>query len=341
MEFIFGDEKRFFDFMGNISDKDRVGIVSHTDCDGISSALIASKIIGKIDYLQFVHPKPGAIDKVIKELKKGKINKVIFTDIFIKDKEILKEIERFAEVLIIDHHPSENDLNSNKIIYLKAESEYPSSYMCYYLFSKIQKIPGWIAAFGIVADRPDKYNEKNADEVYKDFKLEKSEGDLWRSFEDISFALATFRNGEEQIYNILSNFKSLEEIDFGRYIVGIKEEFNKKLEEFEKNKEVHDSVVFYYLDSKYSIKTLLINKISSKYPCKTIIFISNRNVPSGSLDISFRRQDKRVDCNLLMKEVVKDIPNSTGGGHRAAAGAIVPVKYLEKFKENIINRLGK
>src|SRR3989344_2551023 len=336
LNFIFGSEKRFFDFISNISEKDMVGIVSHTDCDGISAALIISKVIGKLESLQLISYDFGAIDKAIEELKNKKINKVIFADLFIDNAERVKKMEKFAEILFIDHHPSENDFNSEKTIYLKAESEYPASYLCYYLFSKIQKIPSWIAAVGITFDMPNKYNKDNCEQVYKDFGLEKSQGNLWRAYEDVAFALAAFRNDEKKIYNLLLDVQLLDNINFDRYTMGIKKEFEEKLREFEKEKEVYKDIIFYYMHSKYSIKSLLINKLSSEYPDKTLIFISSKDGKSKMLNVSSRRQDRKVDCNLLIKEITKTLPNSMGGGHKAAAGALIPREYLNKFKDELI-----
>lgn len=49
MKFLAGSEKRFFDFISNLTDKDKIALLSHNDGDGIVSALIASKVLGKID----------------------------------------------------------------------------------------------------------------------------------------------------------------------------------------------------------------------------------------------------------------------------------------------------
>lgn len=336
MEFIYGDERRFIEFISNITDKDKVGIVSHTDCDGVGAAIIISKVVGKVDSIHLIGYNPETMDCVLKEMKDKKINKIIFSDLFFDDFEKAKELEKFAEVLFIDHHPSENNLNSQRVVYIKAESKYPASYLCYYLFSKIQKIPSWIAAMGIISDLPNKYNQENCNEVYKDFRMEKSSGDLWKVYEDAAFALAALRNEEKKIYDVLMNAKNLDDIDFSKYTKGIKKEFEEKIIEFEEEKEVYGSLIFYYIGSKYSIKALLINGLSSKYPNNTLVFVSNKDIKSDFLNVSSRRQDRQVDCNLLMKTAINNIPNSNGGGHKAAAGAMIPRERLKSFKENLI-----
>jgi single-stranded DNA-specific DHH superfamily exonuclease len=161
IKFLVGNEKRFYDFISKLNEKDKIALVSHNDADGMASAVIAAKVLGKVEYLKFTSYNPESLESIVAEMKEKKINKAIVTDLSM-DEVNLGEMAKFAEVLAIDHHMFRNDLNSDRVVYIKSPSEYPASCMCHYLFSKIQAIPGWIAALGIASDRVDRYHNTNA-----------------------------------------------------------------------------------------------------------------------------------------------------------------------------------
>lgn len=333
MKFLAGDEKRFFEFMGNLQEKDRIAIISHTDPDGICSAVIASKVLGKIDYIDFVNYEPGVYSKVLGNLRKNKINKVLFLDLAVEgEKQSILEIEKFAEILIIDHHPLLIDLGSRRTVFLKAESRYPATYMCYYLFSKIQKIPSWIPVLGIIDDMPQKYSEKNCEQVFADFGIEKFQCDLWKVVSDISFAIAYFKGKEKEAYDLLLKAQNPCKLGIEKFAEIVKKEYNFWLEKYEKEKEVYGNLVIFSMKPRYAIKSFLINRLSSENKDKIFVFIREEE----PLSISARSQDKKISCPLLLQKAVKDIPDSQVGGHIAAAGARVPRKYLSQFKKNLI-----
>ena len=330
-EFIVGSEKRFAEFMGNLNEKDKIGILTHTDPDGICSAVIASKVLGKIDYLDFINYKHGIYAGIALELKKKKINKILIFDLGLDDeKEDIKEMEKFAEILVIDHHPFVFDLNSERTVFIKTASKYPATAACYYLFSKIQKIPSWIAAMGIMGDLPQLYFKDNCSSVFSDFGLENG-CDLWDSVEEVSLALAYFEKDMKKIYDALMNAKNPFELGLKEYADKVKEDYKKSLEDYIKNREVHGDLIVYLAKSNYPIKSLLANKISSENQEKTIVFMIEY---PDRISISARSQT--VDCNKMMKLAVEGIPDAFAGGHKGATGGRVPVKYLPKFKKNLI-----
>ncbi|MBM3233877.1 hypothetical protein FJZ19_02160 [Candidatus Pacearchaeota archaeon] len=338
-EFIAGDEKRFFEFIGNLQEKDKIAIISHTDPDGICSAVIASRII-KPDYIDFINYQQGIYFKVVENLKKRKISKVFFLDLVVEgEKEAIREIEKFAEIVVIDHHPLTADLNSRKTIFLKSESRFPATYLCYYLFSKIQKIPSWIVAVGIIDDMPQKYNEKNCNKVFLDFEIERFQCDLWRVVSDISFAIAYFKNKEKEVYDLLMRARNPEELKINEIVKKVRKDYEFWLDRYKKAREVYGNLIIFTMNPKYAIKSFLINKISSISENKDKAFIFIRE--EEPLSISARCQDKKINCPVLLQEAVKNIPKTQVGGHVAAAGARVPRKYLSDFKKNLIEAYKK
>ena len=336
MKFIAGDEKRFFEFMGNLNEKDKIAIISHIDLDGVTSAVLASKIIGKVDYLRFIDYRPGVLKNVILELKKSKIKKIFILDLAVDSKEDIVEMEKFAEIVVIDHHPFEKDLNSEKTVFIKAESDSPASAMCYYLFSKMQQVPSWIAALGILADKPHVYNEKNNSDVFDDFKLGKDKIDLWKYVFNLNLSIIYFKGCEKKIYDLINESKELGNLDkFDKYSRIVEKELELWGKRFEKEKEVFGSLVIFHIEPKYLVNSILINELSVQDSGKTFVFISAKK-GDEFLSISGRSQGKDVDVSALLRSAIVGIENSAAGGHVKAAAARVPVKFLDMFRNNLI-----
>lgn len=335
MEFIFGEEKKFFQFFGDLDEKDKIAIFSHNDADGIMSAVIASKVLGKIDFIKFLDYTPDSIKLNILELKKKKINKLFIFDYSCEnEKEAILEISKFCNVLILDHHQWKTDLNSEKIIILVGEDNYPASYISYYLFSKTQEVDSRYAALGICSDLPHKYQENNIQSIFQDFNLKKKEINLWRSMNILSLSLIYFKNMEEKVYGLLMENSGFSLSSLEKYSNIIEKEINKYFLDFEKNKEEKNKLVFYSYSPKYTINSYLITSLSLKNKDKIFVFICNYN---GDLRISARNQNKNVNCLTLLEQACKDIPNSHPGGHIAAAGVKIENRYLDKFKNNLFN----
>lgn len=333
INFLAGDEKRFFDFMSNLNEKDKIGIIAHDDGDGVGSAVIASKVIGKPDFVGFYDYMLGQFEVLVKEMETKKINKAIFLDLNLTRDEA-RTISKFSEILLIDHHPFEKDLNSDRIIFIKSDSG-AACFVCYYLFSKVQKLDEWVAALGTLSDTsPWKYNESNMGEFYGDFGFARIDNLLEKTV-DLSLSLVYFHGKTNKIYDLLMNAKNFDELGIEKYSKIVREEFESKLEDYKNKKEEHGDLIFYYFESEYGIKTLLINKLSTESYNKTLVFIQkvhNKNC----LEISLRSQSGNINCPELFKKAISGIPDSNSGGHFKAAGCRIPCGYLDKFKENLI-----
>lgn len=336
MKFLAGSESRFFDFMGNLTDKNRVAIIAHNDQDGLTSAVIAGKVVGKVDYLRFTGYQIGLYAEILKELKAKKINKILFLDLALDNFDVdSKEFEKFAEILVVDHHPLFKNIESEKTAFIKVDSS-SAAYPCYYLFSKIQQVPPWIAAIGIIGDNPHVYNEKNAKDVFSDFGLGEGEN-LFKVSRATGFAILSLGNEKiGEIYELFMKAKSPSDLkSLEKYSNSIEKEMSKYSKKFDKEKEEHGDLIIFYYETTIKINPIFTNDVSLRFPKKTVVMIQSQK-GERYLNISSRRQDKKVDCNVLLQKVIADIPESSAGGHKAAAGASVPKEYLAKFKENLI-----
>jgi len=334
MEFLAGSERRFFEFISSIEDKDKVALLTHNDGDGVISAVIASKIIGKLEYIDFLYYNPNMLKPFIENFKKMKINKIIITDLSVDNElENIKDLEKFANILIIDHHDCKKDLNSVRTVFMRVPTEFPAAYACYTLFSKIQKIPGWLAALGVLSDKTHRYRKENAEQVFPDFSI-KGQGNLFDTVLNLSMALVYFKGKEKKIYDMLLQSNSPDELSsLEKYRKTIEKELSSYMKDYESNKEEFKDLIIYKFKPKHSITSILITMASIKATDKTLIFIADIN---NELHISARRQDGKIDCVRFLQESIKGIPNSTAGGHKPAAGARVPAEHFRKFKENLV-----
>lgn len=338
-EFVVGSEKKFSDFISRLNEKDKIALISHTDLDGIASAKIVNEIINA-DFLKFVNYK-DLDNKLIEELKKEKIKKVIFTDLFFKDTDFLRKIEKFSEILIIDHHTFEKDFNSDKITFLNSDG-YCATYLSYYLFSKIQNLEkyDWLVACASVADYCFKRNSAWLSEIYEKYDdklvIENSfiikEGKIWDLQYNLSLSIIYFDDNLLEFYEkIDSNIEKTSELEI--YYSKVLSEVKENLDKFEKEKIKIKEEYFWEFKPKYHIKSFLINEISLRYPKNTLII--------GCIDdkyylISARRQDGKVDMNKLLQKLVSDIDGASAGGHFKAGGGFVLLKDKEEFKKRVL-----
>jgi len=157
---------RFKKFITSITSKDRVAVIHHTDPDGVCSGVIISKVVErirgkKIDLrINQYHAAHRILDETIKQLKKKKINKVITTDLATDEDPInIRKLAKFADILIIDHHPVLHKFPLKNVIVIKSKlisskAPYCASKMCYDLGSLVKDVSDldWLAVVGSIGD---------------------------------------------------------------------------------------------------------------------------------------------------------------------------------------------
>ena len=340
-EFLAGSEKRFGNFISNLNDKEKIALISHcADLDGIVAAKVANRVINA-DFIKFVDYDDINLG-LAKELKDNKIKKIIMTDLSINNSEFIKEAEKFADILIIDHHLFSSDLNSGKTFFMNSEG-FCASYLSYYLFSKIQNIDkiDWLVACASVSDWCYFKNQnfmKNTYEKYRDKFIPTIEGireseRFWKLQDDLSLAIIYFEDNVKRVYDLIGeDFGDIGNL--GRYISEVRKEINENLDEFEREKKEIRDGYFWELDTKFRIKSYLINFFSSRFINKTLIF---GNVDDNIYTISSRRQDGKVNLPELMKGLIEGFEGANSGGHFKAAGAFVKLEDKEEFERRLFN----
>ncbi len=336
-QWIVGSERRFFNFIKGLNEKDKIAIVSHTDADGIIAAKIAHIALGA-NVVRFVG-HDDLNDEFVNALKAEKINKIFMCDITFGTRKFLRKIEKFAKVVIVDHHTFIEDLNTTKTVFLDAHG-FCATYLCYYLFSKTKDLEkmDWLVVCASLADWMFNSNSKWMEEVYKKYgeKFYLSEnqaksGKFWSIQYNIALSTVYFKDDLNKVFNSLGeNFGDIG--DLAEYAAIVDLEIAKAISDFYIKKEDFKEGYFMEFESKFPINGVVVNILSSKTPGKTFIVSQKHEDRYG---ISARRQDKNVNLPELLRKLVEGFENAKAGGHIPAAGASFPLKYVDEFKKRL------
>jgi len=336
-QFLAGSEKRFFEFISKLNEKDKIALLSHTDLDGIASAKIANKVIDA-DFMRFIDYIELNSD-LIKNLKDKKIKTLILTDISINNPDFIKEAEKHFNLLIIDHHTFKEDYNSEKTVFMNAHN-YCAAYLCYYLLSKIQDLEkfDWLIACASISDWAYFNNKEfmtSTFEKYQDeFKFEediiRKKGKFWDAQWKLTLALIYYKEDLKFVFDSIGENFKMDNLEEGYSIV--QEEIDKALEKFESEKVEFKDGYFWEFAPERRIGSLISTLTSTKHLDKTVIIAR-----PGEKYYSFsaRRQDKKINMAELLQKLIAGLEDSDAGGHIAAAGGHVLMKDLEEFKKRL------
>ena len=337
MKLEIGSEDKFKEFIRNIGESD-VALISHSDLDGITCPKIVSEVVNlkEIFFVNYVDINETLVEK----LKEKKIEKIIFTDIYIKDASFLKKLEEFAEILIIDHHLSK-DWNSEKTVFIKGEEGYSAGYLCYYLFSKIKNVEkwDWLVACSCISDychvKPktwlSKVMKKYGDDLENWEIYVKKSGVFWDLQYKLSLALIYFSNGLKKVYNSIGeNFGDIG--DLGKHANDVQKEIDRIISKFKSEREEFDQGYLFEFDSKFFVKSIVASILSGTEANKTFVIIEAQN---DIYKLSIRRQDKRVNCDEFFKKLLEGFEGADGGGHVPAAGGHFMKKDLGEFRRRL------
>ncbi len=347
--------QRVDSFLRNISKQDKVCIIHDTDPDGVCSAVIMGKCIErlrgkKIDLRIPLDKKQyGITPAMLKKIKQTKVTKLITTDFSAEHNiPLLKQIEKQADILVVDHHKLYADYHSNKTILYKPQyftqiepSTYCTAKLAYDAASRVASVSDldWVAATACIADIATAPWKDWLAKVFKKYKV-KAKKDLFQT--DIGQVAATISSTEvynaklvPQCYDVFYTAKKPTDIltsKLGKYKKIIDKELKKHLILFEKKAEKHGEMRIYELVSTYRVHSPLSTILGLKHPHKTVIIINKTGNP---ISVSARRHDKKIAVNNLLEQAIKGFAGANAGGHTPAAGAGFHKKYLKTFKERL------
>lgn len=331
-------------------------IVYHGGCgDGITAAAILlrtfKKHFGAMPKSKFA--SPGAVGKLALSSKF-----VVLVDLAVgQEKDYLTRLAQNSNILILDHHELTSNLNKEANILQVHPSlfsdipgvSYPGAKLAFdacSLLADIQELD-WLAAVGLVHDVAGKAWKGFIDSVFNKYKeLGKKSYTYESKLGEISSILTAgqeIKNGNALALKVCLEAQRpsdiLEEsLPETSTLVEINKEREKelkyyvdnweKLAEFDKKL----SLVFYDVDLKHRISSAIATSLSLKNP-DLLFVIMNKESPAV-LKINFRQAQQKVDCAWLARASTEPF-GGAGGGHKPAAGARIPPKYKEKFKERV------
>ncbi len=344
MKLEIGSEKRFFDFVKNLTDTDTIALISHTDLDGIGAAKVVQGVLDA-NIVKFVNYEE-LTQSLVDELKNAAVTKVVFTDLFIGNEAFLRALEQFAEVLILDHHLAQKDWNSSRTTFLKCEDGYCASYLCYMFFSKMQdiKVLDWIVACACVSDychvKPSewlstvytKYND-----VFEQQGLYvRRDGPLWDLQELLSLAIIYYKDRKEGLKTVFSSI-GMSYGDIGNLRVrglDVKQEVQRLVDSYAKERVAFPGGYLFLFTPRFPCSSIVSTIVSAQEIDKIVITAR----PDPELDyyhVSVRRQDKKQDMSAFLKKLLHGLEDSDGGGHIPAAGGHFLKKDLHEFKRRL------
>lgn len=342
MELIAGNKQTFLNFINSIGKEDGVAVITHTDLDGVASAILIDKILKskgvEIKKLFFINLKQsGMFDEALKETE-PKINKIFVTDINISsDFAGFEKLKQKAEVFVVDHHPY-NVAPSPYII--KTRTEDCTAFTIYNLAEKAFDLERfrWLVCSTMVSEMSyiDESNLRFIQGIYLGVTFENiNNSDPGEIAKIIASSLIYFKGKEKKIFDLVSK-NELGKLE--KYYEVIEDEVIKYIDKFRKEEKFYPekNIHIFYDNPKFSITSIVTTLLSMEKPDDTFIFVSDIEDSPGFLKVSSRNQGGKVDLNLLMRQGVSGLENSNAGGHFRASGAVLMKKDFQKFKENLL-----
>jgi len=329
--------KQAENFIKSIGKGDRVAIITDHDPDGYTSGVLF------YDYCLRVGARPEQFThtngiSTLEDFVLEDFDKIITTDKPAKFVYELFEKYRDKEILFMDHHPSDAKLPDGVIEYRTMYRGYiPSARSTYELCGG--KI--WIALSGMISDVADRYSEN--DEFIRG-ALEEIGMDL-NGFKDkvayeISNCILFLDDEPAKAFSLIQKLESIDDVaTLSKYSGPIKKEVEGLVRSFERDKEDLGGAYFYYFEPVLNVKPVVTARISldPKNVDKILIFASPKG--DDKISISARSQTKRMDMAELLRAGINGLESANAGGHFAASGAAFLKGDLEKFKENLRERL--
>lgn len=352
---------RFRKFFESITPKDRVAVIHHTDPDGVCSGVIISKLVERLrgKKIDLRHNQKGNIHfitpQTYSKLKSRKINKVIITDLTVDDfPKLVKRIEKFADILILDHHQIYNNLNSKKTIMIKPQmlcdilpNKYAASKLCYDLGSMLADLSDldWVATIGLIGDIAVEPWSRWIKNVFKKYKLKIQKDFFKTKLGEASILISSAESYDVKnvklCFDVMSKAKSYKDVlksKLTKFRKAIDDELNYYIRNIRKLATFEKDFIYYEVHSKYHTKSPLSTILGLKYPHKSVIVVDARQNP---VSVSARRKDAKVKIDQVLEHTLKGIKGASAGGHIVSAGALIPKKDFQKFKIKLIKTLKK
>ncbi len=317
------------------------------DVDGLCAFLILQRAIGR---------GKGVAIKSFPDLKEQYLRKVEELNpdaVFILDKaELSKEFAEAVEekgipMIWIDHHETKTpkEIIDKTFYYNSHPSSEPTTYIAQKVFNRREDL--WLGVIGCIGDvyMPDfaKDFEKISPELLNSkisaFDVLNST-EIGKMVRMLNFGLMDSITNVVKLIKYLFKAKNAYDIleenqytkQFHKRYTQLNEFFNKQVEKAESQLDTTSPLIFFTYSGNTSMSSEISNRLFYNHQDKLVIVAFKR---PEKANISIRGKNA-LD---ITKKAIADIEGATGGGHVEATGAMVPIDYFEKFKENIYSLL--
>lgn len=337
-------------------------IIFDTDGDGIGSAAILAKTIKRVfkrmpEAMPANHGLSFIDSSMVKKIKSKKFDVIITVDAAVDEKpEYVFELAKKSRILIIDHHQIHRNLNSYKILHVNpnlwktkfVSYKYCTSKIVYDICSKLTNIEDldWLAGIGIVNDKSEDTWKDFLGVVYKKYKISPPK---LRLTNDIITSGYSYSGSK----GVMTGYKACLEASSPVDILRAKTSNTRRLKKFydviegeivsemknwRRNAEIIEDkkLIILRLNTRFSISSPISTKISFENPHYTVLVIRKHG---KVIYMSFRRQDKEVDCGRIAEKAVKNLKDASGGGHIPAAGIHIMSKDWKIFRKRLLELL--
>ena len=343
-------EDKTVEFLRNIKKTDNVVIIFNNDGDGICSCVLIKNLLEKKGVEPYIISQPMPPDKFLqKRIQTTVPTKMIFLDMAIDQQpQIVKRFASICDILIIDHHTIARDMNSRAVVHynprFERKDKYQSTTYCAYKLCSIIEDSSeslWIAAVGMVSDYNLEDSQDLVEEVVKRYSVDKQlyNSIFGRIADMIAYTRSTGLLNCEEMVEFFCSAKSLENLEktknYDKLLQSfqiIDTEISAIIDDAEKNSEHVGNIIFYPIKSRYGLSSVVSTRLSEKFQNK-IVIIYEKNKSGAKLSV--RNQTKKFDVGKLLQRAMHGIDGSAGG-HEAAAGATMPAKDWDKFREQLV-----
>lgn len=339
-----------------IEGSNKTALVFHIDTDGCCSAALVGKLLKKLGKTidLYIGSIPALPDAVVSKLLYGMYDLVVFVDLSVdQQSEKIREIANNSKVLVIDHHTITENMNSATVCHMNplldgVTKYYPASKYIRDLFGLEEY--DWIASIGVIGDSgvPD----------WKEFMTEAFKKYGWKTWNDPnardtipaeademigSARILHSSAGAEKAFEILLASESIGEFfekagELRVWHRKVQQEIKKELGNFESSSEKVGSILIYGLRSEMNLGSALSTIVSNSHPDRTVLIYEKYN---HSMKFHVRRGDGKLDLSRSVRDNIKGLRQSTGGGHRNAAGGQVVEDDWERFRSRLVRAISR
>ncbi len=315
-----------------------VGILTHGDVDGVCSAALAKSIYprARVDFAE-----PYQLVEKLRGLSGW--DTAIILDLGmnvtqgVETKEAFREVSKSCDTIYVDHHPfppgiTEGTLTCKRVVHDKNAS---TSELTWGFFSPSASLD-FVALLGGIGDYQDntplmkKLLEKHTrrlsrlEELLLEYALEANRGnDIFKRKTVEALARGVWPS---DVPNLMSGVRAA--LDWDRVI---REHVETKARRIGPRVAFVDNVPFGFT-SKGASYAVELSDVEIGVGASRI---------GENIRLSLRRAERsKANLNILLKECTLRV-GGAGGGHKAAAGAIVPEKKFDEFLKKLEELVGE